>query len=235
MLVGIASRAEADRHPLRAFISTLFRLSLPVPTLSYHWIRILIRAPCATDPLLGLSSLPVMLSSARTIVQNYQTLFNTQRYIWPILALARVVGSGNCIMQAYARGELPQREAEELVAVVLSLLNNFEKRLPVAATSYNNFCILASAFGEPRGLSLLSVQNADPLIVGLNVTAAASPGWTGDLFTTDTFPTSIPSDFGAFSFDPAFDTMMNPLWTLSQMEEVWGGQVGALPTPSPAF
>lgn len=114
---------------------------------SYHWQRLLVRAPVVNDPLLGLSSLPLMVRSASQLIRGYSALFDSQRYIWPVLA--RVAGSGNVVVQSFARGELPRNEAEELLALVLSLLKKLELRLPAATTSHANFCALATALGEP--------------------------------------------------------------------------------------
>lgn len=104
------------------------------------------RAPVVNDPLLGLSSLPLMVRSAAQLIRGYHALFDSQRYIWPVLA--RVAGSGNVVVQGFVRGEVPRREAEELLAMVHSLLQKLELRLPAASASHANFCALATAFGE---------------------------------------------------------------------------------------
>lgn len=92
-----------------------------------------------------------MVRSAAHLIRGYQELFDSQRYIWPVLA--RVAGSGNVVVQGFARGELPRNEAEELLAIVLSLLKKLELRLPAATTSHANFCALATALGEPFSFS----------------------------------------------------------------------------------
>lgn len=135
------------------------RVLIPSRT-SYHWQRILIRAPCSLDPLLALSSLPLMVRSATQIILNYQSVLDTQRQIncaWPVLA--RVVGAGNVLVQAVARDELRHIEAQELLAIVLYILNKLATRWQAASTSHSNFCALVATLGPSSVFS----TRTDPL------------------------------------------------------------------------
>ena len=87
-----------------------------------------------------------MIRSASQITQNFNTLFDIQRYFYPILL--RLIGAGNILVQAAARAEMPQREAEDLLSVVLQFLKDLAPRSSTATIGHSNLCALATAFGE---------------------------------------------------------------------------------------
>lgn len=121
---------------------------------SYHFLRLLIRAPSATDPVLGISSLAILARSATLLLQHYERIFLTTHYVncaWTVFA--RIVGAGHVVLQALWRGEMIRLEAAELMGKVLWFLSKLETRwTETAALARKNFLTLMDALGTSRVL-----------------------------------------------------------------------------------
>ncbi|GAA5993624.1 hypothetical protein JCM10908_000647 [Rhodotorula pacifica] len=119
-------------------------------TKHYHFLRLLIRAPSAADPILGISSLAVLARSATLLLQHYESIFLTTRYIncaWTVFA--RIVGAGHVVLQTLWRGEMVRLEAAELMGKVLWFLGKLETRwTETAALARKNFLTLMDALAQ---------------------------------------------------------------------------------------
>ena len=119
---------------------------------SYHFLRLLIRAPSAADPVLGISSLAILARSATLLLQHYERIFLTTHYVncaWTVLA--RIVGAGHVVLQAVWRGEMIRLEAADLMGKVLWFLSKLETRwTETAAVARKNFLTLMDALSACR-------------------------------------------------------------------------------------
>ncbi|KAG0654111.1 hypothetical protein C6P46_001964 [Rhodotorula mucilaginosa] len=116
-------------------------------TKHYHFLRLLIRAPSAADPVLGISSLAILARSATLLLQHYERIFLTTHYVncaWTVFA--RIVGAGHVVLQAVWRGEMIRLEAADLMGKVLWFLSKLETRwTETAAVARKNFLTLMDA------------------------------------------------------------------------------------------
>ncbi|BGP32572.1 hypothetical protein JCM10296v2_004353 [Rhodotorula toruloides] len=115
-------------------------MSSPFATTHHQFQRLLLRAPCASDPLLGHSSLPLLSRAAVTLIRHYQRIFETTRYLncaWPVLA--RVVAAGNVVLQSHWRGEMVRQETEDALSILMWLLGKLETRWTAATAARANF------------------------------------------------------------------------------------------------
>lgn len=121
---------------------------------SYHFLRLLVRAPSSTDPVLGPSSLSILSRSAMHLLRHYEQTFRQTRYnnvVWPVLV--RVVGAGHAVLQALWHGEIVRVEAEEAMAKVVWLVDKLRVRWDVAAAqAAANFTALCAALGASLSL-----------------------------------------------------------------------------------
>lgn len=119
---------------------------------SYHFLRLLIRAPSAADPILGISSLAILARSATLLLQHYERIFLTTHYVncaWTVFA--RIVGAGHVVLQAVWRGEMIRLEAADLMGKVLWFLGKLETRwTETAAVARKNFLTLMDALSACR-------------------------------------------------------------------------------------
>lgn len=119
---------------------------------SYHFLRLLIRAPSAADPTLGISSLAILARSATLLLQHYERIFLTTHYVncaWTVFA--RIIGAGHVVLQAVWRGEMIRLEAADLMGKVLWFLDKLETRwTETAAVARKNFLTLMDALRACR-------------------------------------------------------------------------------------
>lgn len=131
------------------FIVSLQRGRADLPFRSYHWLRILIRAPSATTSSLGMSSLAVLARSATLLLVHYERIFLTTRFVncaWTVFA--RIVGAGHVVLQALWRGEMIRGEAAEYMGKVMWFLSKLETRWFMSAPlARSNFQTLMTALG----------------------------------------------------------------------------------------
>lgn len=110
----------------------------------------LIRAPSAADPVLGISSLAVLARSAALLLEHYVRIFATTRFVncaWTVFA--RIVGAGHVVLQTLWRGEMVREEAAGWMGKVLWFLSQLATRWDVAAPlARQNFLTLMAALGE---------------------------------------------------------------------------------------
>ncbi|GAA5843518.1 hypothetical protein JCM9279_000778 [Rhodotorula babjevae] len=141
----------------------------------YHFLRLLVRAPSSTDPVLGPSSLSILSRSAMHLLRHYEQTFRETRYnnvVWPVLV--RVVGAGHAVLQALWHGEIVRVEAEEAMAKVVWLVDKLRVRWDIAAAqAAANFAALCSAL--ELDLPSTSTPATTPLELPLPPTLAHPP------------------------------------------------------------
>ncbi|GEM10031.1 C6 transcription factor [Rhodotorula toruloides] len=214
--------------------------------ISYQFQRLLLRAPCASDPLLGHSSLPLLSRAAITLIRHYQSIFESTRYIncaWPVLA--RVVAAGNVVLQSHWRGELVRQETEDALSILMWLLGKLETRWTAATVARANFELIMQVLDlNPHDLPspayLDSTLSENPSSTPLLPATLPPPPTTSAQLSTPDAPaifdnsqippsaTSSAADYSIFfsSADasiPANATQQGEWqYMLNEMHELWG-------------
>ncbi|BGO91880.1 hypothetical protein NBRC10512v2_004146 [Rhodotorula toruloides] len=221
-------------------------MSSSFATTHYQFQRLLLRAPCASDPLLGHSSLPLLSRAAVTLIRHYQHIFETTRYIncaWPVLA--RVVAAGNVVLQSHWRGEMVRQETEDALSILMWLLGKLETRWTAATAARANFELIMRVLDlSPPDLpspayldsTLSATPSSAPLLPATlpppppSANPPSLPN-TSASFDTPHLPapaTSSAADYSIFfaGADTAFaaDGPQQGEWQymLNEMHELWG-------------
>jgi len=119
-------------------------------------LRVLLRAPCLSHPVLAASSSSVLASAASQILYTYRMLSARNRLNPSHSQIRRIVTTGHIVLLCRDANEIHQQQATELLGIVNHLLLCHVDSWPEATRLIDAFRAAAAILGECKGKSKLS-------------------------------------------------------------------------------
>ena len=127
-----SASAPATAGTITLWASIRFHWWVPLRVLPYSRLWILLRYPCLSHPLLGASSMPIVMASVGHILSIYTTLdeLSSLNPSWP--QLRRIITCGQLLILCQDEGAVPLSDFLRLAQLTFALLEKHAELWPVA-------------------------------------------------------------------------------------------------------